>query len=78
MHDSKVPLFEIPNLQKGVFLTRPNRFVSEIKYNNQVKSAHIHDPGRLTELLTKGKEVLFSTLTRNCKSIRNKKRSAAW
>ena len=60
MHNSKVPLFEIPNLQKGVFLTRPNRFVSEIKYNHQIKSAHIHDPGRLTELLTKGKEVLFT------------------
>ncbi len=60
MHKNKVPLFEIPNLRKGVFLTRPNRFVSEIKYNNQVKSAHIHDPGRLTELLTKGKEVLFT------------------
>jgi len=60
MQNSKVSLFEIPNLQKGVFLTRPNRFVSEIKYNHQVKSAHIHDPGRLTELLTKGKEVLFT------------------
>jgi len=60
MHNSKVPLFEIPNLRKGVFLTRPNRFVSEIKYNHQVKSAHIHDPGRLKELLIKGREVLFT------------------
>ncbi|MBY8979220.1 MAG: DNA/RNA nuclease SfsA [Candidatus Lokiarchaeota archaeon] len=60
MHAVKVPLFEIPNLRKGVFLTRPNRFVSEIKYNQQVKSAHIHDPGRLTELLVKGREVLFT------------------
>ncbi len=60
MHNSKVPLFEIPNLRKGVFLTRPNRFVSEIEYNHQVKSAHIHDPGRLKELLIKGREVLFT------------------
>ncbi|NVM18097.1 MAG: DNA/RNA nuclease SfsA [Candidatus Lokiarchaeota archaeon] len=60
MQDRKVPLFEIPNLQKGVFLTRPNRFVSEISYKQKVKSAHIHDPGRLTELLTKGSEVLFT------------------
>jgi len=60
MHNSKSPLFEIPNLRKGVFLTRPNRFVSEIKYNHQVKSAHIHDPGRLKELLIKGREVLFT------------------
>lgn len=60
MHNIKIPLFEIPNLKKGVFLTRPNRFVSEIKYNHQIKSAHIHDPGRLTELLIKGREVLFT------------------
>ena len=60
MNNSKVPLFEIPNLRKGVFLTRPNRFVSEIKYNHQIKTAHIHDPGRLTELLIKGSEVLFT------------------
>ena len=60
MHNNKIPLFEIPNLKKGVFLTRPNRFVSEIKYNHKVKSAHIHDPGRLKELLTKGSEVLFT------------------
>ncbi len=60
MHDDKVPLFEIPNLRKGVFLTRPNRFVSEIKYKNQIFTAHIHDPGRLEELLIPGKEVLFT------------------
>jgi len=60
MQNSKVALFELPNLKKGVFLTRPNRFVSEIKYNHQIKSAHIHDPGRLTELLIKGSEVLFT------------------
>ncbi|MFX1447223.1 MAG: DNA/RNA nuclease SfsA [Promethearchaeota archaeon] len=60
MHKRKVPLFEIPNLKKGVFLTRPNRFVSEIEYNKEVKTAHIHDPGRLTELLVKGREILFT------------------
>ena len=60
MHNNKVPLFEIPNLKKGVFLTRPNRFVSEILYKEKIKSAHIHDPGRLTELLIKGSEVLFT------------------
>jgi len=60
MYTNKIPLFEIPNLRKGVFLTRPNRFVSEIKYNHQIKSAHIHDPGRLKELLIEGREVLFT------------------
>lgn len=60
MHNIKIGLLEIPNLKKGVFLSRPNRFVSEIKYNHQIKSAHIHDSGRLSELLIKGREVLFT------------------
>ena len=60
MNNVKIPLLEIPNLNKGIFLTRPNRFVSEIKYKNEIKLGHIHDPGRLKELLIKGKEVLFT------------------
>ncbi|MBY9019980.1 MAG: DNA/RNA nuclease SfsA [Candidatus Lokiarchaeota archaeon] len=60
MHNAKIPLIEIPNLKKGIFLRRPNRFVSEIEYDHQIKSAHVHDPGRLKELLIPGKEVLFT------------------
>ncbi|MHA2278304.1 MAG: DNA/RNA nuclease SfsA, partial [Candidatus Kariarchaeaceae archaeon] len=29
-------------------------------YEGKVESAHIHDPGRLTELLVKGAEILFT------------------
>ncbi|MBD3255336.1 MAG: DNA/RNA nuclease SfsA [Candidatus Lokiarchaeota archaeon] len=53
-------IFKLPNLKKGTFVSRLNRFVGEIKYNNEVEMAHIHDPGRLTELLVKGIEVLFT------------------
>lgn len=53
-------LFEIPNLRKATFLSRPNRFVGEIKYKGREEQAHIHDPGRLKELLKKGVEVLFT------------------
>ena len=60
MINTNIPLIKIPGLRRGVFLTRPNRFVSEIKFNHQIKTAHIHDPGRLTELLIKGREVLFT------------------
>ncbi len=60
MRNAKIPLFEIPNLKKGTFLRRPNRFVSEIEYKHQINTAHIHDPGRLKELLIQGKEVLFT------------------
>lgn len=60
MGNLHIPLFKLPNLRKGIFLYRPNRFVSEIKYNDEIKLAHIHDPGRLTELLIKNTEVLFT------------------
>jgi sugar fermentation stimulation protein A len=60
MVSSKIPLFEIPNLMNGTFISRPNRFVGEIRYNGHIENAHIHDPGRLKELLIEGSEVLFT------------------
>ncbi|MHA2474132.1 MAG: DNA/RNA nuclease SfsA [Promethearchaeota archaeon] len=56
----KQPIFDLPNLMHGTFLSRPNRFVGEITYEGKIESAHIHDPGRLKELLVKGAEVLFT------------------
>lgn len=56
----KRPIFELPKLMKGTFISRPNRFVGEIKYKNQTETAHIHDPGRLKELLINGVDVLFT------------------
>ncbi len=60
MNNNKKPLFEIPNLMKGIFISRPNRFIGEIKYKGHIETAHIHDPGRLKELLIEGAEVLFT------------------
>ena len=60
MEDLHIPLFDLPNLKQGIFFSRPNRFVSEISYNSKKYSAHVHDPGRLTELLIKGRKVLFN------------------
>jgi sugar fermentation stimulation protein A len=56
----KVPLFQLHNLMNGIFKSRPNRFIGEIEYDGQIEIAHIHDPGRLKELLFEGAEVLFS------------------
>ncbi|MHA1986745.1 MAG: DNA/RNA nuclease SfsA [Promethearchaeota archaeon] len=53
-------VLEIPNLMKGIFISRPNRFVGEIRYKGNMETAHIHDPGRLKELLIEGVEVLFT------------------
>jgi sugar fermentation stimulation protein A len=60
MTTQKFPIFEIPNLMKGIFISRPNRFIGEIKYRGKIETAHIHDPGRLKELLIRGAEVLFT------------------
>jgi sugar fermentation stimulation protein A len=60
MESVKFPIFEIPDLKKGTFLNRPNRFAAEIKYKGKVESAHVHDPGRLKEILIYGAELLFT------------------
>ena len=46
-----IPLFSIPNLVESEFLERPNRFIAHIRYRGEETVAHIHDPGRLNELL---------------------------
>ncbi|NVM34898.1 MAG: hypothetical protein HWN81_04835 [Candidatus Lokiarchaeota archaeon] len=60
MISSKKPLFEIPDLMKGTFLSRPNRFIGEIKYKGRIETAHIHNPGRLKELLIETAEILLT------------------
>jgi sugar fermentation stimulation protein A len=60
MEFSHMHLFTLPNLKEGTFLDRPNRFVGIIEYRSKVYQAHIHDPGRLTELLVEGRKVLFN------------------
>ena len=43
---------------KGVFMERLNRFVGLVNISGSVSRVHIHDPGRLSELLIFGAEVL--------------------
>ncbi|MHA1150447.1 MAG: DNA/RNA nuclease SfsA [Promethearchaeota archaeon] len=57
---NKQSIFEFEELREGIFLTRPNRFVGVIKYNGVEEKAHIHDPGRLKELLIRSAKVLFT------------------
>ncbi len=45
---------------EGKFISRSNRFVGKIEYSDKIETAHIHDPGRLKELLIKGTKVLFT------------------
>ena len=43
----------------GIFLRRENRFVATVLLNGREERVHVHDPGRLEELLFEGNEVLL-------------------
>lgn len=53
------------------FVRRPNRFVAEIRFKDKTVKAHVHDSGRLSELLYKGNNLLI-------KKAENKNRKTAW
>jgi len=57
----KIKLFDLKSLgeiEKGIFIERPNRFVGICKIKNEKKVCHIADPGRLKEILTNGRQIL--------------------
>ena len=47
------------NLLEAEFVDRPNRFLTRVKYNREVVSSHLPDPGRLKELLIPGVTLLI-------------------
>ena len=46
-------------LLKAEFVDRPNRFLTRVKYNNEIVESHLPDPGRLQELLIPGAQLLI-------------------
>lgn len=44
-------LIKIDNLKEGIFIDRPNRYLANVMIDGEVVSVHVHDPGRLKELL---------------------------
>lgn len=40
------------NLRHGVFISRPNRFIANVKINGKVEICHVKNTGRCRELLT--------------------------
>lgn len=53
-------LFELERpLFRGRFVSRPNRFSAVLRTLDGDVACHLHDPGRLKELLVPGGEVLF-------------------
>ncbi|SHE96383.1 sugar fermentation stimulation protein A [Marinitoga hydrogenitolerans DSM 16785] len=52
-------VFEIANTIKGVFINRSNRYLAKVLINDKIEDVHVHDPGRLKELLYKNNSVLI-------------------
>ena len=49
----------IPFDKKAIFINRQNKFLAEVKIDDKKELVHVHDPGRLTELLFFGNIVLL-------------------
>ncbi|HCF50049.1 MAG TPA: DNA/RNA nuclease SfsA, partial [Syntrophomonas sp.] len=46
------------NIEKAVFLSRPNRFIAHIKIAGRKEICHVKNTGRCKELLLPGASVL--------------------
>ena len=49
----------------GIFIERPNRFITKVSINGKIVKSHLPDPGRLKELLFKGAKVLLREAPKN-------------
>ncbi|QTA37741.1 DNA/RNA nuclease SfsA [Thermosipho ferrireducens] len=64
-------ILHIPYDYRGTFIKRLNKFVGVVSINNKEELVHIHDPGRLQELLFPGNYVVV-------KHINNSKRKTKY
>lgn len=51
-------------IRKGRFLRRPNRFVIEMELDGETVRAHMPNPGRMRELLFRGRRSSRSVMKR--------------
>ncbi len=54
-----IEIVSISHDEEGIFLKRVNRFVGLVKLQNEMVEVHVHDTGRLSELLYPGNRVLI-------------------
>ena len=52
-------------LLNATFISRPNRFITMVKINNDIFESHLADPGRLEELLIPGAKLYVRKATKN-------------
>ncbi len=48
------------NIEKGIFISRPNRFIAHVELRGREEVVHVKNTGRCRELLPKGAEVYLS------------------
>ncbi len=44
---------------RGIFISRPNRFIAEVETEGRIETVHVKNTGRCRELLTEGAEVIL-------------------
>ncbi len=54
-----IELLKISPIKNAIFLKRINKFLATARLNNEEINIHVHDPGRLKELLFKGNKILI-------------------
>lgn len=47
------------NMIEGVFVSRPNRFIAEVKIDGKIEKAHVKNTGRCRELLIPGTKIFL-------------------
>ena len=52
-------------LLNATFISRPNRFITRVKINNNIFESHLADPGRLEELLIPGAKIYVRKARKN-------------
>lgn len=50
-------IYEIGKIEIGKFIERPNRFIAEVEIDGKIEKCHVHDSGRIRELLFQGNEI---------------------
>lgn len=50
-------ILEIGKIERGKFIDRPNRFIAEVEIDGKSESCHVHDSGRIKELLFLGNTI---------------------
>ncbi len=48
---------QYPNIHKGIFLKRPNRFIAQVELEGKTETVHVKNTGRCKELLLPGATV---------------------